>query len=350
MAKRPTIKDVAEASGVSAATVDRVLNGRKSVRAMTAMRVFQAAKQIGYHATPLLQQRVTEDVPQLSFGLILPDIEEEFYQNFQSEAERAAADFSAAVVHLSVEYVSAANPQEVVKALETAGRRNQAIGLVSIDHPRITEQVEKLRQQGVPVYAILTDIAQGVREAYIGTNNIKIGRTAALMLARGIPRATEAQSLQREVAIFVGGHRWHGHELRETGFRAWFRQNRPDITVLEPMVNLDTPDLTFESMLSTFSRYPRLVGIYCAGGGRAGVIRAVREEEKIGQIDVIVNEFSDISRRAMADGIVSMVIDTPVHEVMVTSYRMALEALQTGLGQSKGQHFVSINLFLPESY
>ena len=48
MVKRPTIQDLADASGVSVATVDRVLNGRHRVREETARRVYSAAASIGY--------------------------------------------------------------------------------------------------------------------------------------------------------------------------------------------------------------------------------------------------------------------------------------------------------------
>ena len=42
MAKRPTITDLARISGVSVATVDRVLNSRLPVREETARRVYDA--------------------------------------------------------------------------------------------------------------------------------------------------------------------------------------------------------------------------------------------------------------------------------------------------------------------
>lgn len=41
---RPTIADLARAAGVSTATVDRVLNGRQSVREETVRRVHDAAE------------------------------------------------------------------------------------------------------------------------------------------------------------------------------------------------------------------------------------------------------------------------------------------------------------------
>src|SRR5688572_8479852 len=78
MARRATIVDIAEAAGVSIATVDRVLNHRLPVRHETALRVVEAAERIGYHAAGLLKQRMKE-APGRRLGFLLqkPD---EFYR------------------------------------------------------------------------------------------------------------------------------------------------------------------------------------------------------------------------------------------------------------------------------
>lgn len=69
--KRPTITDVANAAGVSVATVDRVLNGRLPVREETSRRVFEAAEKIGFHATNIIRQRMLADLPSYNLGIIL---------------------------------------------------------------------------------------------------------------------------------------------------------------------------------------------------------------------------------------------------------------------------------------
>ena len=48
MANRPTLVDLAQAAGVSVATVDRVLNARHRVREPTAERVLAAAEAIDF--------------------------------------------------------------------------------------------------------------------------------------------------------------------------------------------------------------------------------------------------------------------------------------------------------------
>ena len=89
MAKRPTIADLAKTSGVSVATIDRVLNGRLPVREETARRVYDAANAIGYHAAGLIKQRLQQDLPQYRLGFILQRPNQAFYQAFARELELA---------------------------------------------------------------------------------------------------------------------------------------------------------------------------------------------------------------------------------------------------------------------
>jgi LacI family transcriptional regulator len=77
-ANRPTIEDIAREAGLSTAKVDRVLNARKD----TARRAYEAARLVGYHAAPLIGQRVQTDMPRLQLAAILHEERQAFYQSF----------------------------------------------------------------------------------------------------------------------------------------------------------------------------------------------------------------------------------------------------------------------------
>ncbi len=342
MSRRPTIPDLAAASGVSLATVDRVLNGRQPVREATALRVYEAATRLGYHAAPLIRQRIAQDLPELTLGILLQKPEQAFYQEFRAALEAAARAVTHARLRLIVDFLPTQNPTEIIEKLSSIGSRAQAVALTAIDHPRVTDAIAQLRTRGVPVFSLLSDCAQGVRQGYLGINNLRAGRTAAWMIARGLPD-------HAEIGLFVGGHRWHGHELRETGFRSYFRQVVPSALVLDALVNLDTPELTYAATLDLMARRPALAGIYCAGGGMEGTIQAIRDEGVGRPITLVVNELTDISRTALADGVVSLVIATPLPR-LARELMALMTALPTeGPTQMPGQVFLPMDLHLPES-
>jgi LacI family transcriptional regulator len=342
MASRPTITDLARAAGVSVATVDRVLNGRQRVREETARRVYEAATEIGYHAAPLLKQRVGATLPEVRLGFILQKEHQPFYQTFGAAVTAAveAASGVRAVGHLV--YVPNQTPEDYVAALEALRGRCQAIALTSLDHHSVTRTVAALRDEGKPVFSLLSDFAQGVREAYLGLNNIRVGRTAAWFIARTARRPGK-------VALFVGSHRWHGHQLRETGFRSFFREQTARFEVLETLVNLETRQVTYEATLALLDRHPDIVGIYVAGGGMEGAIRALREVRSAEPPVVLVNERTPDTVAALQDGILTAVIATPLDRLCATLVELMTRSALSGASGTPGQVFLPMEIHTPES-
>lgn len=342
MARRPTIHDVAREAGVSPATVDRVLNGREKVREETARKVSEAARRVGYHAAPLIAQRVPANLPRLRLGVVLSKERQAFYQNFRAELERAAASAPGLRASVQIRFAASQAPAEFAALMTSFGDRVDAVAGTVVSHPEVTEAVRRLNERGIPVFALLNDFAQGVRQNYLGLNNIKVGRIAAHMIAAMAHRSGK-------VAVFVGGHRWHGHELRETGFRSYVREHAPQLRVLDTLVNLETRQLTYEATLDLLGRHPDLRGIYCAGGGMEGAIAALQEMRAPGEVVLVVNELTPESRAALVSRHVAMVISTPLHQLCTDLLAMAGAAVARGRPEGSGQHFIQPDLFLPES-
>jgi LacI family transcriptional regulator len=340
--RRPTITDLAKASGVSVATVDRVLNGRHRVREETARRVYDAAQSIGYHAVGLLRQRVFEDLPQYRFGIVLQKQNQSFYQAFARELEIAALAVTSARIDIRIEFSVASTPTAIIERLRAVSSRSQAVALVGPDYPALSTVVEELKERGVPVFSLLSDLASGVRNAYVGLNNRKAGRTAAWMIAKSADKPGK-------VACFVGSHRFHGHELREIGFRSYFRENAPEFEVLDTLINLETAEITHEATLNLLQKHPDLVGFYICGGGMEGAISAIREEGLAGKLVAIVSELTPESKAALADDIVTMVIGTPLPALCKELMALMIDAVERGDAAVPGQSFLPFEIFISEN-
>lgn len=341
MARRPTIEQLAKASGVSVATVDRVLNRRLPVRTDTASRVFEAANRIGFHAAGLIGQRIREELPEYRLGFLLLKSGQHFYGEFGQEIERAVAAASSFRGTAVIDHASSQAPAEIVTKLETLAKRCLAVAIVAPEHPAVTVAVEGLKARGIPVFSLLSDFAAGIRQGYVGVHNGKVGRTAAWMIAR--------TSKPGKVALFVGSHRFHGHELREMGFRAFFREEVPDFTVLETVVNLETRQLTHDTLLDLAARHPDLVGCYVAGGGMEGAISALQQMEPARRPVTVCNEITPTSRAALADRLLTMVIATPLRALSGELIDLMAETIRNGGRAAPSQTFLPFDIYLPES-
>ena len=342
MASRPTIADLAQAAGVSIATVDRVINGRHRVREETSRRVYDAATEIGFHAVSLLRQRVFEGLPQYKLGFILQKPKHDFYQSFARELEHAVLSAPGIRGVPQIEFSTNQTPTALAEMIRTVGGRNQALAMTAPDYPALSVAVEELKHKGIPVFSLLSDFASGIREGYLGLNNRKAGRTAAWMIAKAARRPGK-------VAVFVGSHRFHGHELREMGFRSYFRENAPEFEVLDTLVNLETRQITHEATLDLLHRHPDLTGFYVAGGGMEGAISAIREEKLAGKLNIVVNELTPESRAALADDIVMMAISTPLQRLCRELVMQMVSSIENGPAGVPGQTFLPFEMYVPEN-
>jgi LacI family transcriptional regulator len=159
MARRPTIADLAARSGVSVATIDRVLNGRLPVREETARRVYEAASALGFHAAGLIRQRIEKGLPHFRIGFLLQKREHFFYQAFGEALTRAARESQGFRCTPQLDFLPDQIPNTVCRMLREIGARNQAIAVTTIDHPQISAAVAELQERGVPVVSLHDDFA-----------------------------------------------------------------------------------------------------------------------------------------------------------------------------------------------
>lgn len=85
-----SIKKIAEAAGVSTATVSRVLNGSDKVREDTAKRVMDIVEEMDYHLDHVARRMKVKATDSLVIGLIITDIGNPFFSNVAKGVEDIA--------------------------------------------------------------------------------------------------------------------------------------------------------------------------------------------------------------------------------------------------------------------
>jgi LacI family transcriptional regulator len=339
---RVTITQLAREAGVSVATVDRVLSGRQRVREETALKVQEAAQRIGYHGLNAIRSRILADLPELRLGIILQKERHAFYRNFAKQIEQTTSATTSHRIHVNIRFAESTLPSELAGLIRSMSGKVHAVAATGLDHHEVTSAVSDLRARGTPTFSLLSDFAQGVRESYIGLNNLKVGRAVGWLMSK-------IANHPGKVGIFIGGHRFHGHQLRETGFRSSIREYAPDLELLDPQINLETRQLTYEATLEMLGSHSDLVGIYCAGGGMEGAIAALRDAREPGQVALMVNELTDETRQALQDRMVSIVMATPLRDLCEELTAMIIHTAEHGMAETPGQRFLPFEIWTPES-
>ncbi|RZS52914.1 LacI family DNA-binding transcriptional regulator [Sphaerotilus mobilis] len=341
MGSRATLNDVALAAGVSSATVDRVLNSRLPVKEATALRVIEAAERLGHHGARLMRERLREHTALRSLGFCLQKRHASFYRLFADDLNAAVAAPGQPRAVSVIEYIDALDPAEIARRILDLGREVDALALVAIEHPHVNEAIRTLHAEGKPCWTLLSDLSAPERAGYVGVDGRKSGRTAAWTISRMAP-------VPGPVAVFVGSYRYLGQEVCEMSFRAYLREQAPAFRVLDTLVNLEDDQLAYETTLDLLRRQPDLVGIYAAGGGVAGIIRALRERRPPDpHIVTVCNELTPEHRAGLADGLVDLVLATPTRRIARTVVAAMHAAMDRRTAAHTTAHTLAAQMSMP---
>lgn len=164
-----TIRDIAESLGLSHTTVSRALADHPRINSQTKMRVREAARQMGYVPNGLAQGMRTPHGPVL--GLVIPDIQNDFYASIAKIVADAAA---ARGFHfaLSITEDDPEREMEDVRALVSARAAGIIVTPTSSPRPETlamlcSANVAQLvrRSEGILHEAVLIDDFNGVSSA-----------------------------------------------------------------------------------------------------------------------------------------------------------------------------------------
>jgi LacI family transcriptional regulator len=342
--RRPTIADVAAAAEVSVATVNRVLSGRHRVRKATAQQVVDAAETVGFYAARAIRSRAEVDAPQRTFGFLMQQRGRSLYQMLGAELKAATLASSAVRGDAVVEHRDDLSPEATADRLLQLGRDVDAIAAVTVDHPRITEAIDRLREKGVPVVAVISDLTAPSRAGYVGLDNWKVGATAGWAMAKLCKRPGK-------IAVFVGNHRYLCQDMNEIRFRSYLRECATDFQVLDAITTFEDSKYAYQSVVDLLHRTPDLVGLFIAGGGKSGVLRGLREDTTglAKSLNVVGLDLTPEARSGLLDNIIDVILSHPIKLLAETTVDLLASVTSGETHGEPVQRLLPFEIYTPEN-
>ena len=93
-----------------------------------------------------------------------------------------------------------------------------------------------------------------------------------------------------------------------------------------------------------------MVGIYSTGGGTDGIVQALRETDRAGGTVFVCNELTPANRSGLIDGVIDLVISTPVARLAERAVAAMVEAAGGAQPGGASQLLVPLELFVAESF
>jgi LacI family transcriptional regulator len=320
MASSITITQIAEAAGVSTATVDRVLNNRPGVNPATVQKVRAAMSSLGASAPALGRPRASANY---RFAFVLPATRRAFFDQVDRVIAQAAGDFRHQHITEVTHRLGAGDPTLFAAELAALGDID-GVALIAPDVPAVKLAVNDLVRAGVHVVTLFSDIPGSRRETFVGADNRAAGRTAALLLARSL-----GQSSSR-VAMFCPASRYAAEIDREIGFTHALQERHPGAELLRVADFPDSENDAFTQALAALAADDSAGGApigaaYVVGAGAHGVCRALQAHTRGALPTVAAHDLLDVHRAMLVAGSLTYVLHQDVHYAVMTATKVLRE-------------------------
>jgi LacI family transcriptional regulator len=304
---RYKVREIAQQSGLSEATVDRVLHNRSNVRESTVAEVNQAIADLDKQRAQL----------RLNGRRYLIDVVMQTPQRF-SDAFRAAVEaelpaLAPAMVRARFHLWESGSTAQMVEAL-TRLRGSHGVVLKAQDAPEVAEAIDQLAATGVPVVTYTTDVPASSRCGYVGIDNHGAGVTAAYLVQQWLGDSASGVLITLSRTVF------RGEGEREVGFRAALRSSGRAVVEVSGSDGLDATNERL--VLEALEANPGVEAVYSVGGGNVATVAAF---DKIGRRCrvFIAHDLDADNRRLLRDGRISAVL----HNDLRADARLALRLI-----------------------
>ena len=274
-----TMKQIAELTGVSRGTVDRVLNNRGRVSDEVAERVRIAAKELGYHTKTekkiLRNSSLTEQgVHGKRIGIVTQLSGASFMIAIRRGLEEAAGEAKIRGINVIFRECPGVDEQEQCDALdELEARGVDAIAIMPVECDGVRARLQHLiRDKGIKVVTFNTDISGVSKLAFIGMDNEQGGRAAAgligaLMRGRG------------SVLGIIGSFSNSTNLGRINGFSQEIADHFPNISIMGVTPSMDRRESVTDIIKKALRMNPSLGGIVMVSSGQLGIRDALEDPE-----------------------------------------------------------------------
>ncbi|MGA2851107.1 MAG: LacI family DNA-binding transcriptional regulator [Terracidiphilus sp.] len=243
-----TMKDVAQACGVSIITVSKAMRGRPDIGAETRKRVLAKAKELNYRPNLIARSLVTGRSRQV--GVIVPTLLHPF---FAEVLEGLAATMKQGGYAVLISSSMEDSEAEELAIEQLLGHRLD--GLIVASCSTSPKKFEQLKEQRIP-FVLIDRFFPGFRADFVGVDDVAVGRIATEhLIAMGCKRIAHIRGL--EFTTGVGRFEGYKQALLQHGIKM-------DPSMVSPYMTADGKDWqqSYEAMRNLLS-HRRPDGVFC---------------------------------------------------------------------------------------
>lgn len=313
--KGPTVAEIARAARVGTSTVDRVLNGRDSVREATRHRVLEALASLsGAPSAPRAPEGAVRRIAFITDSGVS-------YNRTLEEAVLAAATRNRGIeAPFTAVPTWKVDPAKLSQDIERAAADADGLVVVARENLSINRALRTVSDRGCPVVCLTTDLPNSGRIAYVGSDQACAGATAAYLMGQ-----VTGGKPGKVLLVFSAPYRCQ--EEREQGFRRVLRSEFTNLEVDERLNSHDDNEQSYRTIMAYLAEHGPPAGVYNPVAGNLGIGRALAESGLGGKTVFIGHELNANSRLLMEQGLMHFAIGHDVDREVELAIEIITAAL-----------------------
>lgn len=336
-----TIKEIARICGVSRGTVDRVVNNRGKVKPETEALILQTIAEHGYTKN-IVGRALTVKKTSPVIGVILCSEGNPFFDDVIAgfhAAETELRDYGATIILRTMCGHEVARQLALIDELE---EHIAALVIQPINSSRIAARLRELKESGIPVVTVNTDIESSCRCCYVGSNYESGGAVAAGML-------TLVTNGHAKLGVIEGVNTLMGHVLRQKGFEEHLHAISPGVTLIDRAPALDDPQQAYRATCRMLQTHPEIDAMFVVAAGVYDVCRAIIDCGREHDIRVVAYDDVPSTREMMRRGLVRAVVCQQPFEQGLRAVHAAFDMLLSGQMQEGGMLIMENQIKIAEN-
>ena len=338
---RPTTKDIAEAAGVSLATVDRVLNDRPNVSDRSRERVLRAIDKIGYvrniAAVNLAKNRT------YSFRFLFPSAGDQYLQELIDQVQAASNDMESDMTDVEYHQLDMRDPHAVADYLSFLERDHvDGVAIMAPESPQVRDAVARLDERGIKVVQFLSGQEKLDKLDFVGADNHAAGATAGRLIMRFLGQ------LGGKVMVVADTMQSLSNIQRRLGFDRVLNTRYPTLVALPSLETHGNDDRARRIISRQLQHESNVVAVYVISSEARAPIEQISTCKDLQSLIIVAHERTPFTESALlSEELDAVVAQNPGHAV-----RSALRILRARCDNREiiaGQEKIRVEVLLKDN-
>lgn len=336
-----TLKMIADQAGVSIGTVDRALNNRGRILPETKAQIIEIANSLGYQPNRLasaLRKKL-----HFKIAVVMSRYPRYFTDELLYGLEIAQQELQDYNLELDFHFSTSLAAEEQLPLLQELHVSDYDAIAINAGSEVLSERVDAIIDEGVPVVTFNSDIPKSRRLFYVGEDPYKNGRVAGELMGKMLGGTGT-------VAIFAGFSLVASHSARAAGFRDYLREHHPDMRILDVLEYHDREDEAYIAMQQIAEQHRDIRGVFCVSAvGAIGVGTYLKEHYQQGQICLIGYDLSCQSAGLLQEHYCSALIYQEPRKQGYQMLHLLFDMLCDGTPPKQKEHFTRVGIIISEN-